>query len=61
MKKSEQHIRNLIEKPIELDELEIEINKLKPKMGTIDEELMMQIQTKYTDGREFQSNCVTII
>lgn len=40
MKKAEQHIRNLIERPIELDELEVEINKLKPKMSSIDEELV---------------------
>ena len=33
MKKAEQQIRNLIDKTIELDELEVEINKLKPRFS----------------------------
>lgn len=61
MKKAEQHIHVLVENPIELDELEIEINKLKPRFGQMDADLVAQLQAKYNDGREFQSNCVTII
>ncbi|KAL4463090.1 hypothetical protein ABPG74_007091 [Tetrahymena malaccensis] len=61
MKKAEQHIRSLLEKTIDLDELEIEINKLKPRFSQIDEELVQQIQQKYNDGREIQQSCRNII
>lgn len=39
MKKTESTIRGLIEKSIELDVLEVELSKLRPKAAQIDEEL----------------------
>lgn len=61
MKKAEQKIRSLVEKSIELDELEVEIEKLKPSFSQLDPDLVAKLQAKYKDGREFQTNCVLII
>lgn len=70
LKKIETKIVELNENTVELDELEQELDIITKEIRswkgkqTLSQEVNKQLaslQTKYTDGREFQANCSTII